>query len=375
MRRKQKDNTPSSIFTSKRKKSRRTCRRLLLLFLLIFRLAEDLGNNAGSDGSAAFADSETETFFDSDRGDEFNFHRNVVARHNHFNVSRQFDGTGNVGRSEVELRTISVEERGVTSAFLFLQDVNLSAELGVRIDGAGFSKNLTSLNTLTIDTTEKCADVIASVSLVEELSEHFKTGDGGFNGVVDTNDLNLILNFYATSLNSTGCNGTAAGDGEDVFNRHKERLVGVALGSGDVCVDSVEELLDALASGIVNVTFGCSFESLERTTLDDRGVVAGELVLAEQVSDFHFNELEKFGVVNLVGLVKENDNIRNAYLTSEQDVLSGLGHRAVGSSNDEDSAVHLCRAGALVWGIGPSVAATTRIAPSICAAPVIMFLT
>ena len=28
----------------------------------------------------------------------------------------------------------------------------------------------------------------------------------------------------------------------------------------------------------------------------------------------------------------------------------------------------------LVWGIGPSVAATTRIAPSICAAPVIMFL-
>jgi len=27
-----------------------------------------------------------------------------------------------------------------------------------------------------------------------------------------------------------------------------------------------------------------------------------------------------------------------------------------------------------VCGIGPSVAATTRIAPSICAAPVIMFL-
>ena len=27
-----------------------------------------------------------------------------------------------------------------------------------------------------------------------------------------------------------------------------------------------------------------------------------------------------------------------------------------------------------VWGIGPSVAATTKIAPSTCAAPVIMFL-
>ena len=28
-----------------------------------------------------------------------------------------------------------------------------------------------------------------------------------------------------------------------------------------------------------------------------------------------------------------------------------------------------------VWGIGPSAADTTRIAPSICAAPVIMFFT
>ena len=36
-----------------------------------------------------------------------------------------------------------------------------------------------------------------------------------------------------------------------------------------------------------------------------------------------------------------------------------------------------CRASRMcsrVWGIGPSVAATTTIAPSICAAPVIMFL-
>ena len=36
-----------------------------------------------------------------------------------------------------------------------------------------------------------------------------------------------------------------------------------------------------------------------------------------------------------------------------------------------------CRASSTcsrVCGIGPSVAATTRIAPSICAAPVIMFL-
>ncbi len=298
-----------------------------MLLFAFKRLAEDLGNDAGANRSAAFADSETQTFFDSDRGDEFDFHRDVVAGHNHFNVRGEFDGAGNVSRSEVELRTIAVEECGVTAALFLLQYVNLRAELGVRIDGAGFSKNLTSLDALSVDTTQKRADVVACVSLVKELSEHFKTGDGGLNGVVDTNDLNLILNLYAASFNSAGSDGAAAGDGEDVFNRHKEGFVGVALGSGDVAVDSIEKLLDALASGIVDFAVGSSFESHERAALDDRGVVAGELVLAEKISDFHLDEFEKLRIVNLVGLVEEDDDIRNADLTSEQDVLSGLGHR------------------------------------------------
>ena len=295
----------SNVLVKDKKKKPSETRRLFIV-LLFKRLAQNLGNDARADRSAAFADSETETFFDSDRGDEFDFHRNVVTGHNHFNVSREFNGAGNVGRSEVELRTIAVEECGVTATLFLLQYVNLRAELGVRIDGAGFSKNLTSLDALSVDTTEKSADVVACESLVEELSEHFKTGDGGLDGVMDTDDLNLILNLYATSFNSTGSNGAAAGDGEDVFNRHKEGFVGVALGSGNVAVDSVEKLLDASASGVVDFAVGSSFESFERAALDDRGLVAGELVLAEEVSDFHLDEFEKFGIVNLVGLVEED---------------------------------------------------------------------
>ena len=44
-------------------------------------------------------------------------------------------------------------------------------------------------------------------------------------------------------------------------------------------------------------------------------------------------------------LFMSDDDLRNANLTGEQDVLTGLGHRAVGSGHDEDSAVHLSSTG------------------------------
>ena len=81
-------------------------------------------------------------------------------------------------------------------------------------------------------------------------------------------------------------------------------------------------------------------------------LVAGEIVLLEQVANlFDFDELTELGVVEHVDLVQEDDDVRNADLAGEEDVLARLGHRAVS---------------------GPL---TTRIAPSICAAPVIMFFT
>ena len=65
--------------------------------------------------------------------------------------------------------------------------------------------------------------------------------------------------------------------------------------------------------------------------LDDWGVVAGELVLVQQLTDFHLNEIEQLFVVNLVALVHEYNDVRNAYLTSQQDVLTSLRHWAVSS--------------------------------------------
>ena len=69
------------------------------------------------------------------------------------------------------------------------------------------------------------------------------------------------------------------------------------------------------------------------------------VLLCEQLTDLHLNELDDFLIINHVALVQCNEDVRNANLASEQNVLAGLRHRAIGCSNNQDSAVHLSCAG------------------------------
>lgn len=55
------------------------------------------------------------------------------------------------------------------------------------------------------------------------------------------------------------------------------------------------------------------------------------------------DELEDLLVVHDVGLVQRDEQVRDADLTGEQDVLTRLGHRAVRRGDHEDGAVHLRR--------------------------------
>ena len=107
----------------------------------------DGDDNAGANGTAALADSEAEILLDGDRGDQLDLHVDVITRHAHLNALGQSDDAGNVSGSEVELRTIVVEERGVTAAFVLGQNVDLANELGVRMDGAGLRRNPSACGT------------------------------------------------------------------------------------------------------------------------------------------------------------------------------------------------------------------------------------
>src|SRR6266566_3142805 len=82
-------------------------------------LLQDLCYYACTYRSAAFSDCEAETFVHCDRSYELDRHLDVVSWHHHLHTFRQLHTSSHVGRSEIKLRTVTLEERRVSAAFLF----------------------------------------------------------------------------------------------------------------------------------------------------------------------------------------------------------------------------------------------------------------
>ena len=186
-------------------------------------------------------------------------------------------------------------------------------------------------------------DVVAGATLVEDLLEHLDAGDDDLAGRLDADDLDLVGDLDDAALDAPGRDGAPALDPEDVLDGHQERLVDRPLGGRDVAVDRVHQLLDGRVRRVGRVVAG--LEGLERRAADDRRVVAREVVLGQELADLELDEVEQLGVVDRVDLVEEDDDVRHLDLAGEQDVLAGLGHRAVGRGDDQDRAVHLGGAG------------------------------
>ena len=233
----------------------------------------------------------------------------------------------------------------MTAAFFLGQDVNLALELGMGMNRTGLCQNLATLDFGSLDTTQQNTDVIAGLSEVQQLAEHFDTGNNRLTALFSqTNDLNFFAHLQDATLYTAGSNSTTAGDGEHIFNGHQEGLISLTLGGGDILVNSVHQLMDASILRSVRIG-GVALQNLQSGTLDDGSIVARELILVEQFTDFHLNQFQQFGIVNLVNLVHENNDIRYTYLTGQQDVLAGLRHGAVSSGYNQDSAVHLSSTG------------------------------
>ena len=115
---------------------------------------------------------------------------------------------------------------------------------------------------------------------VEQLAEHLDAGDDRLACVslLEPDDLDLFADLDLAALDAARADRAAAGDREDVFDRHQERLVDGALRRRDVVVDRVHQLEDRIGIGIA--ALAARVERLERRAADDRRVVARELVLA-----------------------------------------------------------------------------------------------
>jgi hypothetical protein len=93
----------------------------------------------------------------------------------------------------------------------------------------------------------------------------------------------------------------------------------------------------------------------------------GNSYFDKQLAHFHFDQFQQFCVVDQVALVQEHDDVWNANLACQQDVLAGLWHWAVSCGANQDRAVHLCCAGdhvldviGVAWAVNVSVV-TVRV--------------
>ena len=145
------------------------------------------------------------------------------------------------------------------------------------------------------------------------------------------------------ALDTAGADRAAALDAEHVFDRHQEGLVLLALRFRDVLVECRHELDDRPKPGLV--LGKRRLQAVRGGAADDGDIVAVELVLAQQLADFHLDQLEQLGVVHEIDLVQEHDQGRHVDLPGQQHVLARLRHRPVRGADDQDGPVHLGRAG------------------------------
>src|SRR4051812_8963585 len=181
------------------------------------KLFEDLGDDASADGLAALTDGEALLLFESNGRDELNDYADVVAGHDHLHALGQLDSARDVGRAHVELRTVVGEERLVATALLFFEDVHLAGKALVRLERAGGDQNLATLHVVLLDAAQQAADVVASLTAVQQLAEHLDARDGRLARVAEAEDLDLVADLDDAALDTTGHHGAAALDREHVL--------------------------------------------------------------------------------------------------------------------------------------------------------------
>ncbi|EFH26973.1 hypothetical protein GVAMD_0520 [Gardnerella vaginalis AMD] len=138
----------------------------------------------------------------------------------------------------------------------------------------------------------------------------------------------------------------------------------------DVLINSLHELLDGLYPLLV--IWSVIVQSTVSRGADD-WAVAIEAVFFEEVTNLFFDEVDKFWIINHIALVQSNEDLRDTDLLSEQNVLTGLSHRTIGSSNHEDCAIHLSSTGdhvlhviSVAWSVHVSVVTLSGLILDVC---------
>src|ERR1019366_4190345 len=159
-------------------------------------LRDDLTDRTRAHGAAAFTNREAQALLHGHRRNQLDLQRYVVARHHHPGPGRQRRYAGHVGGAEVELRTIALEERGMTSTFFFAQDVNFALELGVGRNAAGLRQHHAALHVFLRNAAQQQTGVVARQTFIQLLLEHFHARHHRLAGLAEADDFYFFTDLH-----------------------------------------------------------------------------------------------------------------------------------------------------------------------------------
>src|ERR1700676_200038 len=253
------------------------------------KLLDDFGDRAGADGVAAFANRETQPLLERYRRNQGHFAADVVARHDHFHAGRQLHIASDVRGAEIKLRTIAGKERRMPPAFFLGQYVRFRLELGVWRDRSRLADHLSAFDIFFFRAAQQQTDVVSGDAFVQKLLEHLDAGHDFLLGGTEAHDFDFFSSFYLAAFDPSGYYRAAAGNRENVFNRHGERLIDIAHRQRHFLVHRGHELVDLFFPLLIAI------QRLQRGTANDRTRVARKLVRLQQFANFEFDQLKQLG--------------------------------------------------------------------------------
>src|SRR3972149_9722987 len=193
--------------------------------LSVISLRYYLGHDSGADGLSAFPHREPYSLFHGYRGYKLDVKRHVVPRHHHLRAARKRRHSGNVGRSEVKLGTVSVKERRVAASLFLRKHIDLALELRVRGYRAGLRQYLTPLDVFFLRAPQEAPDVVSGASFVQKFPEHLDARDNGLLSVPESHYLDFFAYLYYAPLDPSGNDRASSGYRKYALDRHQKRLV------------------------------------------------------------------------------------------------------------------------------------------------------
>ena len=182
-------------------------------------------------------------------------------------------------------------------------------------------------------------DKVAMTTIIFR-SRHLQVGDRSFNVMPPADQVYGIALRDDALLQGADGDGAASVCRERLLDRHQERSGRLAFRRRHVLVDGGDQLLYRVAADLRRP----ALESAQRRAAHERHVGALVTDLVQQLAHLHLDQLGHFRV-DQVDLVDVDDDVFDADLPRQQQVLARLRHRAVCRGHDQNRALHLRRAG------------------------------